>query len=159
MGVRNISQYFTSKVVSVSFHLGSSSLSGLQTEAKHQLSWQLYSILGSSGCALACRDSESILALTPDFIVKHIHVDIVSVFWTITYIKEATPLHAVSLSLPVRKDPYTSVFILHLMLSSQKKIVSSVFLKNLFLDSLSSAYQLNGAHWEEGQHLVRAVEV
>lgn len=158
MGVRNISQYFTSKLVSVSFHLARSSLSGLHTEAKHQFTWQLYSILGNSSYARACRDSESILALTPDFIVKHIHVDIVSVFWTITYIKRI-PLHPVSLSLPVRRDPYTSVFILHLMLSSPKKKVSSVLLKNLFLEALSRAYQLNGTHWKEDQYLARAVEV
>ena len=38
------------KVASASFLYAGSSLSDL-TEAKHQFSWQLYSILGNSGCA------------------------------------------------------------------------------------------------------------
>lgn len=107
--VRGIS-CFLKKVASAGFLYAGSSLSDLLTEAKHQFSWQLYSILGNSGRALACRDSESILALTPNFIVKHIHVDIISVSWTITCIKEFTPLHSVFLSLPVRRNLHTQCF-------------------------------------------------
>lgn len=103
MGVRNILQ----KVVSVSFSHANSSLSGLHTEAKHQFYWQLYSVLGNSGYALACRDSESILALTPDFIVKHTCVDIVSVFWTITCIQESLLPFASSFSQPCSEERFS----------------------------------------------------